>query len=109
MICMPKSSTFDLLRSTPDYFLRIKQDKLDEIITNESACLQECSKHVEEGGELVYMIPTLSRKESNNVIAKFLVENKDYELAEERQFFPFEVYDSCLYFARLKKVEKNSD
>ena len=55
------------------------------------------------------MIPTLSRKESNNIIAKFLVENKDFELAEERQFFPFEVYDSCLYFARLKKVEKQSD
>ena len=106
MICLPKSSTFDLLRSTPDYFLRIKQDKLDEIIANEEAALLECSKHVEVGGELVYMIPTLSRKESNNVIARFLVNNKDFELVEERQFFPFEVYDSCLYSARLKKVEK---
>ena len=106
MICMPKSSTFDLFRSTPDYFLRIKQDGLDELIANESACLAECSKYVEDGGELVYMVPTLSRKESNNVIAKFLVESKDFELIEERQFFPFEVYDSCLYSARLKKVEK---
>ena len=52
------------------------------------------------------MVPTLSRKESNNIIAKFLVDNKDFELIEERQFFPFEVYDSCLYSARLKKVEK---
>lgn len=106
MICMPKSSTFDLFRSTPDYFLRIKQDGLDVLIANESACLAECSKYVEDGGELVYMVPTLSRKESNSVIAKFLVENKDFELIEERQFFPFEVYDSCLYSARLKKVEK---
>lgn len=106
MICMPKSSTFDLFRSTPDYFLRIKQEGLDDLIANESACLAECSKYVEDGGELVYMVPTLSRKESNNIIAKFLVENKDFELIEERQFFPFEVYDSCLYSARLKKVEK---
>ena len=106
MICMPKSSTFDLFRSTPDYFLRIKQEGLDELIANESACLAECSKYVEDGGELVYMVPTLSRKESNNIIAKFLVDNKDFELIEERQFFPFEVYDSCLYSARLKKVEK---
>lgn len=106
MICMPKSSTFDLFRSTPDYFLRIKQEGLDDLIANESACLAECSKYVEDGGELVYMVPTLSRKESNSVIAKFLVDNKDFELIEERQFFPFEVYDSCLYSARLKKVEK---
>ena len=108
-ICLPKSTTFDLLRSTPDYFLRIKQEKLDELIANQMATLEECSKFVEEGGELVYMIPTLSRKESNNVIAKFLVEHKDFVLVEERQFFPFDEYDSVLYSARLKKVEKSND
>ena len=109
LLCMPKSTLFDLLRSTPDYFLRIKQDKLDEIIVHQQECLEECSKYVEEGGELVYMIPTLSRKESNNVIANFLVKHPEYKLIEERQFFPFEVYDSCLYSARLMKAEETSD
>ena len=108
-LCMPKNTTFDLFRSTPDYFLRVEQDKLDEIIANELLALEECSKFVEDGGELVYMIPTLSRKESNNVIAKFLVDHKDYVLVEEKQLFPFEVYDSCLYFALLQKVETQSD
>ena len=108
-ICMPKSTTFDLLRSTPDYFLRIKQSSLDEIIAQESVSLEESSKYVEVGGELVYMVPTLNRKESNNIIANFLVKHKEYQLEEERQFFPFEVYDSCLYFARMKKVEEESD
>ena len=109
LICMPKSTTFDALRSTPDYFLRIKQEQLDEVIATELATLEECSDFVEVGGELVYMINTLSRKESNSLIANFLVKHRDYELVEERQFFPFEVYDSCLYFARLKKVEAPSD
>ncbi len=108
-ICMPKSTALDLLRSTPDYFLRVKQDQLDEIIKGELASLEECAKFVEVGGELVYMIPTLNRKESNNVIANFLVKHKEYKLVEERQFFPFEVYDSCLYYARLAKVEESSD
>ena len=108
-IAMPKSTTFDLLRSTPDYFLRIKQSQLDEIIALETAALEESSKFVEKGGELVYMVPTLNRKESNNIIANFLVNHKEYQLEEERQFFPFEVYDSCLYFARMKKVEEESD
>ena len=109
LICMPKSTTFDLFRSTPDYFLRVKQEQLDEFIATELASLEECSNFVEDGGELVYMIPTLSRKESNNLIANFLVKHPDFELVEERQFFPFEIYDSCLYFARLKKVEATSD
>ena len=104
--CLPKSSTFDLLRSTPDYFLRIKQDELSNIIENESKTLEECSKFVEVDGELVYMVPTLSRKESSTLIANFLIAHKDFELIEEKQFFPFEIYDSCLYFARLRKVSE---
>lgn len=108
-ICMPKSTTFDLLRSTPDYFLRIKQEQLDEFIALETASLEESANFVEVGGELVYMIPTLSRKESNNLIANFLVKHHEFTLVEERQFFPFEIYDSCLYYARLKKAEEQSD
>ena len=106
-ICLPKSSTLDLLRSTPDYFLRIKQEQLDQIIQEEYNCLEECSKFVEDEGELVYMIPTLSRKESNSLIANFLVNHSDYSLIEEHQFFPFESYDSCMYYARLKKNGSN--
>ena len=103
--CMPKSTMFDLFRSTPDYFLRIKQNQLDEILAHEYSCLVESSAFVEEGGELVYMVPTISRKESNSLIAKFLVEHTDYSLIEEKQYFPFDSFDSCLYYARLKKVE----
>lgn len=108
-ICMPKSTSFDLFRSTPDYFLRIKQDQLDGIIAHEYNSLNESANFIEEGGELVYMIPTLCRKESNALIAKFLVEHPDFSLIEEKQYFPFDSYDSCLYYARLKKAEAISD
>ena len=99
----------DLLRSTPDYFLRIKQEQLDGIITEEFNCLEECSKFVEDDGELVYMIPTLSRKESNSLIADFLISHPDFSLIEEHQFFPFESFDSCMYYARLKKMGETND
>ena len=109
MICLPKSTTFDLLRSTPDYFLRIKQDQLDEIIKNESAALEECANQVELDGTLAYLVPTMSKKESTGVIANFLFLHKDFELVEERQFFPFDEFDSCLYYAILKKTGEHSD
>ena len=107
--CMPKNSTFDLFRSTPDYFLRVKQDELSNLIENESKALEECSKQVELDGELIYMVPTLSRKETSTLIANFLISHKDYELIEEKQFFPYEVFDSCLYYARLRKVKLEND
>ncbi len=108
-LCMPKNTMLDLLRSTPDYFLRVKQEQLDGIIQEEFKCLDECSKFIEDDGELVYMIPTLSRKESNSLIADFLISHPDFSLIEEHQFFPFESFDSCMYYARLKKVGTNND
>ena len=108
-ICMPKSTSLDFLRTTPDYFLKIKQEQLDEIIAGESLSLEESAKFVEVGGELIYMVSTISRKESSNLIANFLVKHPNFSLVEERQFFPFETYDSCLYYARMKKDEETSD
>ena len=102
-ICLPKSTTFDLLRSTPDYFLRIKQEKLDEIIKEEMESLEASAKVVEIGGRLVYMIPTICKKESSNLIGNFLTNHPNFELVEEKQFFPFESFDSCLYYAILKR------
>lgn len=102
--CLPKNTAFDLLRSAPDYFLRIKQDMLDGIIANELATLQECAKFVEVGGKLVYLVPTICKKESSGLIGTFLFNNPDYQLLEEQQFFPFDRFDSCLYYAILQKV-----
>ena len=104
VFCLPKSSGLDLLRSAPDYFLRIKQDQLDGLIANELASLQECAKFVEVGGSLVYMVATICKKESSGLIGTFLFNNQNYELVEERQFFPFDSYDSCLYYAILRRT-----
>lgn len=109
MICLPKSTTFDLLRSTPDYFLRIKQDQLDAIIAEEKAALEESANLVELDGKLVYMVPTMSKKESTTLIANFLFLHPEFVLEEERQFFPFDEFDSCLYYAILKKTGGHSD
>ena len=108
-LCLPKSSALDLLRNTPDYFLRIKQENLDQIILSEYNCIEECSKFLNDGGELLYMIPTLSRKESNSLIANFLVNHPEFTLIEEQQLFPFESYDSNMYYARLKKMGVKND
>lgn len=106
LFCLPKSTMFDLLRSTPDYFLRLKQDSLDEIINGEANTLEECVERVETDGKLVYMVPTISKKESVALIGNFLYKHPEFDLIEEKQFFPFESFDSCLYYAILKKQVK---
>ena len=107
--CLPKSTMFDLLRSAPDYFLRLKQEALDEIIQGETNTLEECAERVELDGKLIYMVPTISKKESINLISNFLFKHPEFKLVEEKQFFPFDAYDSCLYYAILEKTGETSD
>ena len=108
-IVMPLSSNFAMLRNTPDYFLRIKQENLDSLIENQRIAIEEASHHVEENGQLVYAVPTLNIKEGHNIVEEFLNNHKDFVLKNEKQFFPFDPFDSTLYFAVLVKVERNND
>jgi 16S rRNA C967 or C1407 C5-methylase (RsmB/RsmF family) len=100
---LPKSSNFELLRTTPDYFLRFDPKTLDSILSEQYKSLCECSSFVEDEGKLVYLIPTISNKEGRGIVDKFLQEHTDFYLEEERQLFPFDPYDSSLYFAILRK------
>ena len=106
---LPKSSNFELLRNTPDYFLRFDRFTFDTLIKNQYFALEECSKLIEDDGKLVYIIPTLSVKEGRGNIALFLQNHKDFTLVEDRQLFPFDPYDSSLYYAILRKVPSNND
>lgn len=107
--CLPLSTSLDLLRSAPDFFLRVKQERLDDMLHNEYVALEECGSLVEENGKLVYMIPTLSRKESTNLIGEFLTNHPEFTLETEKQYFPFDDMDSCLYYAILTKKSINND
>ena len=102
-IVMPQSSNLTLLKNDPDYFLKFKQDQLDSIIESELLSLVEASNLVEENGQLIYIIETMNKKESLNVINTFLNEHKDFTLLKHHQYFSFERDESTLYYAILVK------
>lgn len=102
---LPRNSMLDLLRSTPDYFIKFKQNMLDDIIKEQKETLENASSRLEIDGNIVYMIPTLSMKEGHLLIKDFLIKHPEFVLEEERQFFPYESLDSCLYYANIKKIK----
>ena len=106
---LPNSSNFALLRNRPEFFLRIKQEELDGFINHEMECLDECSKLVEEGGQLVYMVQTLSNKEGHGIIDRFIRNHPNYQLIDEKQFFPCNSLESSFYFAILSLKENRND
>lgn len=105
----PKNSNFAEFRKSPDYFNRLEQSELDGIIENQLNALLSAADFVEDDGLLIYVIPTMDKKETERTISNFLKSRPDYSLVEQHQFLPFDKYDSILFISILKKVEATND
>ena len=103
---LARNSNLELLRTNADYFLQFNRDSLDGLMNEQRYSLDEAASLVNDGGELIYMIPTLNKKESKQIIAEFLLIHPEFSLLDERQHFPFEDYNSTLYVARMLKTNK---
>ena len=102
-LVMPESSRLNLLQVLPDYFLRFDMQKLDDLIANQNKALQEASAQVEDGGYLLYLVDTISRKETMGLVNEFLRNNENFSLVRDKQYFPYKKYGGSYYFAVLKK------
>ena len=103
----PENSYFIGLMERPDYFLTIKQEMLDQLIAGEEKALEEASNHVEDGGDLIYLIPTFCKNEGRSLIRRFLNKHPEFTLGDEKQLYPFDRYQTMLYFAKLRKEVKH--
>ena len=104
---MPDSSRLNLLQVLPDYFLRFDMNKLDELIANQTNAINEAANQVEDGGYLLYLVDTISKKETIGIINEFLKDHQDFSLVRDKIYFPYKKYGGSYYFAVLKKENKN--
>lgn len=107
LFVFPENSNFAMLRDYPDYFFKTEDLNLDELIQKQNMAIEESAPFVEDGGELIYAVPTINVKESRMIIKKFLLGHHDFELVMDKQLFSFDKYDSTLYFAILRKKNNN--
>ena len=106
-VVMPDSSRLNLLQILPDYFLRFDIEKLDELIANQGKALKEAALQVEDDGYLLYLVDTISKKETTGIINEFLKDNQEFILVRDKQYFPYKKYGSSYYFAVLKKTKND--
>ena len=102
-LVMPDSSRLNLLQVLPDYFLRFDIQKLDELIANQAQALNEAAQQVEDGGYLLYLVDTISKKETMGLINEFLKGHSEFSLIRDKQYFPYKKFGGSYYFAVLKK------
>jgi 16S rRNA (cytosine967-C5)-methyltransferase len=100
---VPQCSKFDLIRSLPDFFIHFKQEDLDNLIVSEKQALFESSQFVEERGLLFYGVNTMNQKEGKLLIEEFLLQQPQFKLIQEFQYFPFDKFNTALYVAAMRK------
>ena len=69
-----------VIRRKPDIKWQRKQEDVYEISKLQYKILETCSKYLKPGGELVYSTCSILKKENEDVILKFLENNKDFEI-----------------------------
>ena len=99
----PRSSFLLGLLERADHFLRVKPENLNGIVETEYNSLCAASERVKQGGNLVYFVTTFYKNECHKLIHHFLKEHDNYELVEEKNFLPFDQYQTMFYFANLKR------
>ena len=81
LIDAPCSGT-GTLRRNPGMKWQLQEKSIDELRIKQISILNSYSKLVKIGGKLIYATCSLLKDENDNIIDKFLSENKNYKLID---------------------------
>ncbi|MCK9267190.1 MAG: 16S rRNA (cytosine(967)-C(5))-methyltransferase RsmB [Alkaliphilus sp.] len=85
-------SGLGIIRRKPEIKYRKQYSDIRAITALQYDILKNASRYVKSGGVLVYSTCTISPKENEDIVRKFLIHNPDYTLADigdkYRDFFP---------------------
>lgn len=69
-----------VLKRKPDIKWKRKEEDIEGIIKIQGKILENCSKYLKSGGELVYSTCSILKEENEDIIYKFIKENLDFEI-----------------------------
>lgn len=105
ILCDVVCSGFGIIRRKPE--IRYKNlDEIKELPNIQYDILQTSSRYLKNGGQIIYSTCTLNNAENENVVSKFLDNNDNFSLIEQKTIFPCENGGDGFFWALM---EKNND
>ncbi|WP_407480575.1 RsmB/NOP family class I SAM-dependent RNA methyltransferase [Elizabethkingia meningoseptica] len=95
-------SGLGVLKRNPDSKWKIDQAFIDRIKTEQENILQDYSKIIKKGGQMVYATCSILPSENTMQTKKFIENNPEYELIHEEKIMPSQGYDG-FYMALIKR------
>ena len=93
-----------VLKRKPDIKWKRKKEDIEEITKIQEKILENCSKYVKKGGELVYSTCSILKKENEDMIYKFIKNNTNFEIVKLIQVYQNEKADG-FFMAKIRKNE----
>lgn len=81
-------SGLGLIRKKPDIKINKKGEDIDSLIKLQAEILEASSKYVKVGGIMVYSTCTVSKKENELNVIKFLNNNTNFEIIDIKEYLP---------------------
>ena len=102
ILCDVPCSGFGIIRRKPE--IRYKElDSVKDLPQIQYSILETSSKYLKTGGNIIYSTCTLNKKENEKVVAKFLENNNNFEILEEKTVFPTPFGGDGFYYALMRK------
>lgn len=96
-------SGLGIIRRKADLRLQKNFDEIKKLPALQFEILQSAAKSLKVGGILIYSTCTILKNENENVVEKFLSENKNFELAEKKLFLPHIDGTDGFFYAKMIK------
>ena len=81
-------SGLGMVNSKPDIKNRIQPEEIQELAEIQARLLDTCSRYLKPGGLLTYSTCTVSRKENEDNVRRFLEKNPNFEMVEIDHIIP---------------------
>lgn len=95
-------SGLGVLKRNPDSKWKIDQEFIDRIKSEQQQILQDYSKILKKGGQMIYATCSILPSENNEQVKTFLSNNPDFSLIKDKKIMPSEGYDG-FYMALIKR------
>ena len=97
-----------VIKRKPDIKWQRKPEDLQEICKIQKIILENCSKYLKTGGELVYSTCSILEEENENIIKEFVKKNQDFEIKKVKNTIKiFENFIKKEGYISIKPTEKN--
>ncbi len=106
VLCDVPCSGLGVAAKKPDVYLFKEKDMIFGLTQTQAKIIENGARYVKQGGTLVYSTCTLLKEENEEIIKKFLKQNRHFKLDSQQLFLPDGKGSDGFFVAKMRRTDK---